>query len=314
MNIPLAIRRKSLFVLLVVTLASALIGATVTAPFPESILLPVGFQPEGIAAGDGAILFVGSISTGDIYRIDLLTGQAEPLITDKSGPVAIGLKYDSRSKLLFVAGGPTGKAFIYDTETGSLPHEIQLTTAQPTFINDVVITREAAYFTDSMQPVFYRVPLTANGTPIPEETEAIPLGGDYEFVPGAFNANGIDAVPNGKLLIIVNSQTGDLYTVDPLTGDATLINLGGESVERGDGILLRGKTLYVVQNSLNQIAVVKLSSDFSSGEIVDWITSPLFRVPTTIAAVGNKLYAVNARFGAPSPSTIDYEVVRVPRE
>jgi len=314
MNIPLAIRRKSLFVLLVLTLASALISATMTAPFPESIPLPVGFQPEGIAAGNGNTVFVGSIPTGDIYRIDLITGQAEPFITDESGPVAIGLKYDSRSGLLFVAGGPTGKAFIYDTDTGTLFSEIQLTTAQPTFINDVVITRQAAYFTDSMQPVLYVVPLTANGTPDLSGVYEIPLDSDFEFIPGAFNANGIEAAPNGKLLIVVNSTTGDLYTVDPATGDATLIDLGGGDVQRGDGILLQGKTLYVVQNTLNQVAVVELSNDFRSGEIVDVITSSLFRVPTTIAAVGNKLYAVNARFGTPSPATIDYDVVRVPSE
>jgi sugar lactone lactonase YvrE len=158
------------------------------------------------------------------------------------------------------------------------------------------------------------VPLTANGTPDLTAVHEIPLDSDFEFIPGAFNANGIEAVPNGKLLIVVNSTTGDLYTVDPATGDATLIALSGGDVQRGDGILLQGKTLYVVQNALNQVAVVELSNDFSSGEIVDVITSSLFRVPTTIAAVGNKLYAVNARFGTPSPSTIDYDVVRVPSE
>src|SRR5688572_92631 len=109
MNVSPAFRRKYLFVLLVVTLASALIGATMTAPFPESIPLQAGFQPKGIASENGNTLFVSSIPTGDIYRIDLITGQAEPFITDESGPVAIGLKYDSRSGLLFVAGGPTGK-------------------------------------------------------------------------------------------------------------------------------------------------------------------------------------------------------------
>jgi sugar lactone lactonase YvrE len=143
--------------------------------------------------------------------------------------------------------------------------------------------------------------------------EEIPLSGDYVFTPGAFNANGIAATPNGKTLIIVNSVDGLLYNVDPDTGEATLIDLGGDTVPNGDGILLQGKTLYVVQNRLNQIAVVELNSDLTEGTIVDTITDSDFRVPTTIARFGNSLYAVNARFGTtPTPDT-EYEVVRVSR-
>ncbi|HET9909616.1 MAG TPA: hypothetical protein VFQ23_23415, partial [Anaerolineales bacterium] len=114
-------------------------------------------------------------------------------------------------------------------------------------------------------------------------------------------------------LIIVNSTEGALYTVDPNTGIATRIDLGTGAVPAGDGILLQGKTLYVVQNQLNQIAVVKLSTDLSSGTIEETITSPNFRVPTTIAQFGNSLYAVNARFGTPPTPDTEYEVVQVPR-
>ena len=39
-----------------------------------------------------------------------------------------------------------------------------------------------------------------------------------------FNANGIAATPNGKRLIIVQSNTGKLFTVDPKTGDDRLID------------------------------------------------------------------------------------------
>jgi hypothetical protein len=68
----------------------------------------------------------------------------------------------------------------------------------------------------------------------------------------------------------------------------------------------------VVQNAFNQVAVIRLSPDYSSGEVTDLITSPLFRVPTTIAGFGSKLYVVNARFGTPPTPDTDYEVVLVP--
>jgi hypothetical protein len=35
--------------------------------------------------------------------------------------------------------------------------------ATPTFINDVVVTHDAAYFTDSQRDVFYRIPIGPTG-------------------------------------------------------------------------------------------------------------------------------------------------------
>ena len=304
--------RPSILVsILLVILSLVSIGSTSAAPFPDRIPLPNGFQPEGIASGNGTIFYVGSIPTGAIYRGDFRTGEGDILVQPIAGRSAIGLKFDPRSGWLFVAGGPTGAAYIYDAETGAPVAELQLST-DPSFINDVIVTRDAAYFTNSSQPEFYQVPLEPNVIPSTSDVQTIPLGGDYQFTPGAFNANGIAATPNGKTLIIVNSVDGALYNVDPLTGDATRIDLGMGSVPNGDGILLQGKTLYVVQNVLNQIAVVELSPDLTSGTITGFLTSNDFRVPTTIAKFGHALYAVNARFGTTPTPTTDYDVVRVP--
>ena len=306
-------KRRWFITLMLIVLGLSMVAAAAQ-PFPDVISLPDGFQPEGIAVGTGTTFYVGSIGTGRIYRGDLRTGEGEILVPEQEGGAATGLKYDQRSGLLFVAGGPTGYAFIYDGQTGAEIEAIQLET-QTSFINDVVITRDAAYFTNSAQPALYRIPLERNGQLADDlDVEKIPLGGEYEFTPGEFNANGIAATPNGKTLIIVNTFEGALYNVDPTTGDATRIDLGGGELPNGDGLLLQGKTLYVVQNRLNQIAVIRLSSDFEEGTITDTITSPLFRVPTTIARFGNDLYAVNARFGTPVTPKTEYEVVRVSRK
>ncbi len=306
--------RRSLLALLLVALSAMMIGATSAQTFPEVIPLPNGFQPEGIASGDGTTFYVGSIPTGAVYRGDLRTGEGAVLVPPQDGRSSIGLKYDPRTGFLFVAGGATGFAYIYDGQTGANVDDIQLTTL-PSFINDVVITNDAVYFTNSFQPILYSIPLENNGElPNPLTVEEIPLGGDYQFTPGAFNANGIDATPDGKTLIIVNSTEGALYKVDPTTGVATRIDLGTGAVPNGDGILLQGQTLYVVQNVMNQIAVVELNSDFTAGTIVDVITSSLFRVPTTIASFGNDLYAVNARFDTPPTPDTEYEIVRVTRK
>lgn len=304
--------RRILISLLIVVLSLTAVGGVLAAPGLEVIPLPDGFAPEGIASGRGSTFYVGSIPTGAIYQGDFLTGEGQILVEPQEGRAAIGLKFDPRSGYLFVAGGPTGEAYVYDTETGETVAVLTLS-EDPSFINDVVITRDAAYFTNSFQQEIYRVPLERNGQlSTTEDVETITLSGDYQFTPGAFNANGIAATPNGDTLIIVNSTEGALYNVDHETGEATRIDLGGGSVPAGDGILLHGKTLYVVQNRLNQVAVIELNSDFTAGTIVETITSERFRVPTTIARFGSSLYVVNARFGTPVTPETDYDVVLVP--
>ncbi len=59
------------------------------------------------------------------------------------------------------------------------------------------------------------------------------------------------------------------------------------SVRNGDGILLTGKILYVVQNRDNKIARIALAARLDSGRITGYLTDPDFDVPTTIDDLGN---------------------------
>jgi sugar lactone lactonase YvrE len=306
-------RRVQIVFVLVLGLILLLATTTLAAPsnvFPKTIPLPDGWRPEGITSGSGTDFYVGSLANGAIYKGDFRTGEGDVLVPGAQGRVTVGLWFDARSGYLFAAGGNTGMGHVFDTRTGELVQSLTLATG-PSFINDVVVTQDAAYFTNSQQAVFYRAPLSANGRlPDSSPVQTIPLGGDWAQVTG-FNANGIDATPNGKTLIIVNSTTGLLYLVDPNSGDATEIDLGGDTVTMGDGILLDGKSLYVIRNRANEIVVIDLSPDLSSGEVVNTITDPAFDVPTTIAEFGKRLYAVNARFNTPPQPDTEYQVVQV---
>ena len=135
--------------------------------------------------------------------------------------------------------------------------------------------------------------------------------GEWTAVVGAFNANGIVATPNGRTLLVAQSSLGSIFTVDPDTGEAAEVDLGGDSVVSADGLLLDGRILYVVQNALNQIAIVRLRPDLSGGDVIGTITNEAFDVPTTVAEFGSHLYAVNARFGTPTGPNVEYDVVRV---
>src|SRR5215208_5856909 len=207
----------------------ALAAPAAKAPYPEVIQLPTGFGPEGIEI-KGNTFYAGSVATGAIYRGDLRTGEGALLPGVPGGRAATGLEL-SKGNRLVVAGAGTGKAFVYDAKTGAPLQEITLTTA-PTFINDVVVTKTAAYFTDSQKQVLFKVPIGPGG--VLGAVETITLTGDYVHVPG-FNLNGIDATKNGKTLVVVQSATGKLFTVNPNTGGTNEIELaGGESVPSGD--------------------------------------------------------------------------------
>jgi len=276
---------------------------------PDTIALPIGFQPEGVAIS-GNSLFVGSIPSGRVFKADILTGQGQVLVESTPGRNSIGLKVDQLGRL-FVAGGQTGQAYVYDSETGA-DIEVYTLALGDTFINDVVVTPQAAWFTDSSNPVLYRVPINLDGSlGTTAEVTTLTLSGEFQFVPGVFNTNGIGAVPDGSTLVIVQSNTGKLFTVDPTIGDTKEIILGAESVPNGDGILIEGRTLFVVQNRLNQLAVITPAPDFATGALNQRITNPAFDVPTTVAASDGSLYLVNARFGIASPEAAEYSVVRI---
>jgi WD40 repeat protein len=268
--------------------------------FPELILLPEGFEPEGIATGKGSTFFVGSLATGTIYKGDYRTGEGSILVPG-SDRLAFGLSYDPRSDYLFVAGGTTGHLYVYNGTTGALVGEFSV--AGSIIINDVVVTKNAVYMSESLRPVVYKLPLGPAGRlPGAGSVQEITLTGEYQFIenaptPFGINNNGVEATPNGKYLIVNNMADGSLYRVDAETGHSILIT--GVNLPFGDGLLLQGHTLYVVQNFLNQIAEVKLGAHFLSGTLVREITHPAFEIPTTVASFGNSLYAVNARFTLP---------------
>ena len=285
--------------------------------FPEIIQLPNAFSPEGIVRGYGTEFFTGSLFDGAIYKGDLRTGEGNILVDGELGQASVGLSFDERTGYLFVAGGgqilgaPSGTARVYNTANGSLVGQYVLST-EFSFINDVVITQTAAYFTDSILGVLYRLPLSPNGDlPDPSAIETIPLVGDF-VITGGIDANGIDATPNGDALLISQSSLGYVYHVDPETGFATLVDLGGIVIDSADGILLSSNTLYIAQGPLNQIAVIELTPTKSTGTLVNTIVNPAFDFPTALDKFGNSLYAVNARLGtAPPGGDIEYSVVKI---
>lgn len=299
-------RRTLLTTAVAAVFAAAPLGTAAAQPFPDTIPIPTGSFPEGIATGAGTSIYAGSRADGAVWKGDVRTGEGEVLVAGQTGRVAVGIKVERG--FLFVSGGGTGNAYVYDATTGEKIQTYDLTDG-PAFINDVTVTRDAAYFTNSQAAELYRVALGPGGVPL-DDPDTIPLTGEWTQVSG-FNANGIAATPDGTTLLVINSTTGLLYSVDPATGEATEVDTGGTNLTQGDGILLQGRRLYVVRNRSNEIVELKMSPDFLSATHVDTLTDPDFDVPTTIAMQGSRLYAVNARFAAPPSPTTEHDIVLV---
>ena len=276
---------------------------------PHTIVLPGASSAEGIATGAGSTFYAGDLFGGDIFRGDLRTGAVARFIDAPAGRNALGIRVDLDHGLLFVAGGFTGQGYVYDLQSGAPIASYQFGTPPGSIINDVIVSGGAAWFTDSVVPHLYRVPINDDGSVGPFST--LTLTGPAADLTGAFNLNGIAASGDGTLLV-AHTGDGTVYTVDPTTGASAPIQ--GADVPNVDGILFEAGRLWAVQNFSNQITELKLSGDLSTASVVKVITDPAFEVPTTVARWGDRLATVNAKFdtGFP-PAAATYEVVEVGR-
>ena len=242
------------FAAIAVVVSSA--SAATDQSFPKRIDLPDGLQPEGIAAA-GERFFTGSLETGAVQRKPAHRRGAL-LVQPQTGRVAVGMKHD-RGRL-FVAGGMTGQRVRLRRE--HRPRHASYRLSRGGLRQRRRRHEDRCLVHRLVQARLYRVPLGAGGRPgAPSAVKTVRLTGAYRQASG-FNVNGIDATPNGTTLVIVQSGTGKLFTVTP-AGVARPITLagGGQSVPNGDGIVLAGRTLYVVQNQLNVVAKIAVASN-----------------------------------------------------
>src|SRR6266542_673786 len=287
--------------------------------FPARIDLPNGSFPEGIESGPGTSFFVGSLLDGTIWKGDLRTGSVAVLAAGAPGRASVGISYEPGRDRIWVAGvGPpllgNADVRVYDASSGAL-----LATYQPPgvgLLNDVAVTREAVYVTDSSFPQLVVIPLARDGAlPPPSAATTLPVGGDFLQTPGnnpapGINMNGI--VAEDGVLLVAQSSTGKLFQVDPATGVAEELDLGGVNLGYPDGLELLGHTLYVVRPFQNRVTVIALGSRLAGGVVLGHLIDPSFDEPSTATVAAGRLWAVNLRFTTPSTPTTSYWITRLP--
>ena len=263
-------------------------------------------NPEGIATwGGGKVFFVGATGDGTIYRGTVGNPTVTEFIPGAAGKSAVGMKV--RGDKLYVAGGMTGKLYVYSLRTKALLATFD--TGSGGFLNDLVVTGKGVFVTDSFRPTLWRVTnaqvRAGSGTP-----QAIPVVPEIAYTPGAFNLNGI--VARGHKLIVVQSNTGNLFSIEVKKGGTAreIHQIASDPVVGGDGMLLDRGRLIVVRGSPAALLFLKLKHHASSAKLVATQTDPTLRGPSTVARARHLYLVVNADFAT---STTPFTVSGLPR-
>lgn len=277
--------------------------------FPKIIYTPDGSAPEGFAIGRGSTAYNGSYD-GSIYKVDLRSGEGSVLVPVQDPDIAggacifLGMRVDLRTNYLFVAGCAAGNAYVFDADSGAMLMEYQLGPPGGSIINDLTITEDAVYFTDSFRAVLYRLPLGKGGS-LPLSVaglEEITMPDEFAIDPAIFccGGNGIVSTPDGKTLIVGHSNLGRIYRVDVASREVEEIWLDQTLVGFLDGIAMKGHTLYVmtptVPTPIDGIQVIELAPDMRSGTLERIITDPDLDDVASGAIFGSSLYVNNARY------------------
>ncbi|HEX2574219.1 MAG TPA: hypothetical protein VH877_32025 [Polyangia bacterium] len=319
--LPTRLRHLEAAALLAVTLAGA-----ACEKLPTSYVVPGNNTiPEGsIIDPVRQELYTSSVTTGAVYRTKLTDSQmTQFLAPGQDGRIqTLGVNVDPARNRLFVCGGGTGLAFVYDTRNGQLLGKFKTDVTPPnytsvhdffvssnTLVNDVAIQPETgdAFFTDSIRPILFRLPASAIGQGS-GGTQNLEVWRDFTGTPLEYptpdpnnflttvNANGIALTPDGKYFIIVQTNTSKLFrvTVDANPANREVREITGITSPTGAGLALGGNTLYVV-SPINPLHRFTLAADYASGTEVTLNPAQNYVNSSSAVLYGGRLYVVNAQ-------------------
>jgi sugar lactone lactonase YvrE len=219
----------------------------------------------------------------------------------RAGDNGRGIDVD-RAGRVYVAGGPAAEVRVFARD-GRLLAELP-TGAPASFLNDVWVGRDgAAYVTDSSLPVIWRVSHGRSGWRIERWLDVSPT---IAYTPALsdFDLGGIVTTSNGRYLLSTQGTTGQLWRIDVRARSIVEVGLGGVRLTNADGIVLRGTTLYVVQNFTRQITKLKLRDRFTTARLDEVLPTPADRTFTTAKRVGGRLLVVDSKFGFPPTAAV----------
>lgn len=259
--------------------------------------------PEGIAYAPSLNRFlVTSLTQGKVGTVDV-NGTYADLFTDAQLISAQGIKvFNDRVYVCNAAQAVASKAtsqtvmktaglFVYNLNTRQIERRTDLAALLPNashLANDVALDSQGnAYVTDSFSPVVYRV--GADGA-----ASILVNNATLGVSAGQFGLNGIVWHP-GNYLLVVKAATGQLYKINLGSQNAITEVTGFSPVVGGDGMVLIGDDLYVVNNR-NQVTQLRGASNWTTASVVKTDASG-YDQATTNTVVNGQIYTMNARIG-----------------
>jgi sugar lactone lactonase YvrE len=258
---------------------------------------------EGITVTNEGTMYVTNVGTGAVYRGSTSDAQLSPFLPAGSDgrTQATGIHTDQFGRI-FIAGYATGTMYVYDRSG-------HLLAARPApdpnaILNDLVITRDAVYVSDSQVGVVWRAAL--DGPSIGNLTEWVPASA---FPSPPVFLNGIVATPDGRVALVADQGTDLLFRVDLQARTASTVNVAGGTMG-ADGLVLEGHHLYGVVNFPNSsggfdfaVRLADLNHDLTAGQVVAQSQPEgLDETPTTLARDRDRLLWVNSQLGNPAPA------------
>ena len=263
----------------------------ITYQLPGDQLFPEGM---GYDATSG-YFYTGSLTDGSIVRGSIYAANAETFLPAGGNGRKQTLGVRPAGHLLYVAGGASGRVWVYDIRTKRLLGAMR-TGAKRTLTNDIAVAPNgAAYVTDSYSPFLYRVTKTRG---VYRMTKFVDFRGTafrYSTKPSAINADGIAIAARGRYVLVNALTAGALYRIDTQTRKVTRIRVPGAPLTNADGMVLDGTTLYVTRNANGTITKLKLFANFTKARRTGSITSPMFHFPTGLGLAPGRLLVLNAQ-------------------
>jgi len=182
-----------------------------------------------------------------------------------------------------------GALYVYRPD-GSLIARHDPTGSRGGGLNDVTVTDDGVYVSDSEVALVWYLPLDA---PADAPLEPIDIGA-VNAKAGQDAFNGIEALPDGTL--VAGQYMGTLlFHIDPSVPSAVVIDLGDIRYPGTDGMSLDGNVLWTTNTYGNAVDRITLCPTYDCGTVVAGASDPLLSFPTDVQIAGDVVLVVNAQ-------------------